>query len=193
MANDSMGFLLEFLRHPTQTGAVAPSSRFLAERMLEWLNFDDAQNVLEYGPGGGAITEFIVQRLRPKTRFLAIEMNPAMAQQVRSRLPTIEVEEDSVENVRAVCDRRGMDKVNCIVCSLPWTSFPDELQDRLLAATMSVLPRGGQLVTFAYLHGIGLPGGQSFAKKLPTYFSEVTRSRPVWRNMPPAIVYRCRR
>ena len=193
MANDSMGFLLEFLRHPTQTGAVAPSSRFLAERVLEWLNLGEAKNVIEYGPGGGAITEHILRRLRPKARFVAIESNPVMAQQLRSRLPKIAIEEDTVENVRAVCDRRGIEAVDCIVSSLPWAAFPDELQDRLLEATMTVLPQGGQLSSFAYLHGIGLPGGKSFAKKLPRYFTEVSRSKAVWRNMPPAVVYRCRR
>ena len=188
-----MGFLLEFLRKPTQTGAVTPSSRFLAEKVLDSLDLEKANCVVEYGPGNGAITEHILGRLRPGARFFAIENNPVMAEQLRSRLPGVAIEEDTVENIRAVCDRRGIEEVDCIACSLPWASFPDELQLRLLDATMTVLPRGGQLSAFAYLHGIGLPGGRSFARKLPDYFEQVTRSKPVWRNMPPAVVYQCRR
>jgi phospholipid N-methyltransferase len=58
---------------------------------------------------------------------------------------------------------------------------------------MTVLRPGGQFVTFAYLHGLPLPAGRRFANRLPEYFSEISRSRTVWMNLPPALVYRCRR
>jgi phospholipid N-methyltransferase len=76
---------------------------------------------------------------------------------------------------------------------LPWAEFSDDLQKRLLDSMMTVLKKDGQFVTFAYLHGLPLPAGRRFANRLPEYFSEVRRSRAVWKNVPPALVYRCRR
>jgi phospholipid N-methyltransferase len=58
---------------------------------------------------------------------------------------------------------------------------------------MTVLPPGGQFVTFAYLQGLLIPAGRRFGKLLGDYFSEVRKSPTVWRNTPPAFVYRCRR
>jgi phospholipid N-methyltransferase len=58
---------------------------------------------------------------------------------------------------------------------------------------MTVLKPKGQFVTFAYLHGLPLPAGRQFAARLPEYFTEIRKSHPVWRNVPPALVYRCRR
>ena len=56
-----------------------------------------------------------------------------------------------------------------------------------------VLKPGGQFVTFAYLQGLLLPAGRRFRAKLKRSFSDVTKSKIVWRNLPPAFVYRCRR
>ena len=50
---------------------------------------------------------------------------------------------------------------------------------------------GGQFATFAYLQGLLLPAGQRFKDKLAQSFSKVEKSPTVWRNLPPAFVYRC--
>lgn len=193
MSGPSTNFLLQFLRNPSQTGAVLPSSGYLAEAMVDWLDLGAARSVLEYGPGTGPFTPHILKRLGMDCRFLAIERNATLAGEFRRKLPDVELIQDSVENVRAICDRAGIDSVDCIVCGLPWAAFTEDLQRRLLDSMMTVLRPGGQFVTFAYLHGLPLPAGRRFASRLPEYFSEVGKSRTVWRNVPPALVYRCRR
>jgi hypothetical protein len=50
---------------------------------------------------------------------------------------------------------------------------------------------GGAFATFAYLQGTFLPAGRSFKKRLTKYFSKVVKSKVIWRNLPPAFVYRC--
>ena len=193
MAGSSTNFLLQFLRNPSQTGAVLPSSGYLAEAVVDWLDLGAARSVLEYGPGTGPFTPHILKRMGVDCRFLAIERNATLAEEFRRKLPDVELIQDSVENVRAICDRAGIDSVDCIVCGLPWAAFTEDLQRRLLDSMMTVLRPGGQFVTFAYLHGLPLPAGRRFASRLPEYFSEVRKSRTVWRNVPPALVYRCRR
>ena len=193
MSGSSTNFLLQFLRNPSQTGAVLPSSGYLAEAMVDWLDLGAARSVLEYGPGTGSFTPHILKRVGMDCSFLAIERNATLAEEFRRKLPDVELIQDSVENVRAICDRAGIDSVDCIVCGLPWAAFTEDLQRRLLDSMMTVLRPGGQFVTIAYLHGLPLPAGRRFASRLPEYFSEVRKSRTVWRNVPPALVYRCRR
>jgi phospholipid N-methyltransferase len=82
---------------------------------------------------------------------------------------------------------------DAIVSGLPWAAFAPEMQQRVLDEMMRVLRPGGRFVTFAYLQGLLLAGGQNFARVLPKYFSEVQRSRIIWNNLPPAFVYRCKR
>jgi phosphatidylethanolamine/phosphatidyl-N-methylethanolamine N-methyltransferase len=186
-------FLGEFLLHPTKTGAIAPSSQFLARAMVEWIDLPRAKTVLEYGPGTGVFTEHIVQRLPAGSRFAAIELNPRLAELFRRRHPGLTLVEDSVANVEAICRKLGLGRVDCVVCGLPWASFPESLQTRILDQMMTVMSPHGQFVTFAYLQGLLLPPGKRFARLLPKYFTRVSRSSTVWLNLPPAFVYQCQR
>ncbi len=184
-------FLGQFVGRPAMIGAVAPSSRHLAHRVLEGLDLANATAVLEFGPGTGAITERLLPRLGPATKFVAIELNPVMARSFHKRYPQVLLREESVENARTICQEEGIEGVDYIVCGLPWASFSDELQNRLLDATYDVLKPGGMLVSFAYHLGTWLPAGRRIRRKLESRFSSVRKSRSVWRNLPPAFVYRC--
>lgn len=184
-------FLGEFLLHPAKTGAITPSSQSLARTMVEWIDLPKARTVVEYGPGTGAFTGFILKRMPADSRFVAIELNSRLAELFRLRYPDLTLVEDSVANVGAICRGLGIESVDCIVCGLPWASFPESLQILLLNRMMEVLSEHGQFVTFAYLQGLLLPAGRRFAELLPRYFSHVSRSRTVWLNLPPAFVYQC--
>jgi phosphatidylethanolamine/phosphatidyl-N-methylethanolamine N-methyltransferase len=191
--NETVRFLAVFLGKPGTIGAVAPSSRHLARCMAEWIDWPNVRAAAEYGPGTGAFTGEILNRLSPGSRFFAIELEPAMAEAVKRRFPQVTVHRESAAKVRNLCDREGIANLDAIVSGLPWAAFPEKLQRELLNAMMTVLPPGGQFVTFAYLQGLLIPAGRRFRKLLGTYFSEVNRSPTVWRNTPPAFVYRCRR
>jgi phospholipid N-methyltransferase len=83
--------------------------------------------------------------------------------------------------------------VDCILSGLPWAAFPEQLQDRLLEEACKNLAPQGFFVTFAYLQGLLLPAGRRFARKIRGRFTHVEKSPVVWRNLPPAFVYRCQR
>jgi phosphatidylethanolamine/phosphatidyl-N-methylethanolamine N-methyltransferase len=192
-ARDIGKFFGEFILHPTKTGAIAPSSPILAKMMVSWIDLPNAGVVLEYGPGTGAFTEHILKRIPADARFVAIEFNSRLAEMFRQRHPDVTLVEDSVVNVREICGRFELGKVDCIVCGLPWASFPESLQTHILEAMMAVMSPRGQFVTFAYLQGLLVPAGKRFAKLIPQYFTSITKSRTVWLNLPPAFVYQCQR
>lgn len=191
MPNQTFKFLKSFLRTPSSVGAIAPSSRYLAQEMVAWFDWDHARGVVEYGPGTGVFTAEIVRNLHPDAKFFAIERDPELVATVRQRLPQVSVFEDSVVNVPQLCQEMQIDQVDAIVCGLPWASFPEELQRQCIDAMMQVLRPGGQFATFAYWQGLLLPAGQRFRRRLSETFSSVHQSRTVWRNLPPAFVYRC--
>lgn len=149
--------------------------------------------VVEYGPGTGAFTGEILARLRPGARFFAVELNPVFCEALRVRFPELHVHQASVQQVAELCRRENVEQIDAILSGLPWAAFSDSDQAACLGAMMSVLKPGGQFATFAYLQGLLLPAGRRFRRRLGECFSTVESSRVVWRNFPPAIVYRCRR
>lgn len=188
---DHATFLRNFLRHPTQVGAIAPSSPSLVATMVDWFDWDSARNVVEFGPGTGVFTEAIAERLHPDAKFFAIEQSPDLVAATRSRCPGVTVYHDSVTNVAKLCRQESMDRVDAIVCGLPWASFSDSLQSEIMESTLGVLAPGAQFATFAYWQGVILPAGRRFSQRLRESFPEVKRSPTAWRNLPPAFVYRC--
>jgi phosphatidylethanolamine/phosphatidyl-N-methylethanolamine N-methyltransferase len=186
-------FLKEFISKPITTGAIAPSSSFLARRMIEGLDLGNAEAVLEYGPGTGAFTGHILRGMGAQTKFAAIEINPEFASEFRRNHPTAALFEGSVSNARMICDNVGIREADCIISGLPWAIFSEAMQVQFLDEMMRVLKPGGRFVTFGYLHSLSLPPAKRFAALLPRYFTTISRSPVVWWNVPPAFVYRCRR
>src|SRR3954463_2849677 len=108
-------FAAEFIQRPFATGSLVPSSSHLAKMMVQQGDLADAEAVLEYGPGTGAFTGHILPALNPGAKFAAIEINPQFAAIFRAAHPDVQLFEDSVENVRAICDSMQVESVDCVI------------------------------------------------------------------------------
>ncbi len=159
--------------------------------MTHGFDWQKARGVVEFGPGTGVFTEAIVKKLHPDAKFVAIERSHDMAELTRRRCPSATVIEDSVTNLDAICDAAGIGQVDAVLCGLPWASFPDSLQREIMSVTLNRMAPNAKFATFAYWQGVILPAGRRFSKRLRENFSDVRRSETVWRNLPPAFVYRC--
>ena len=73
---ESLLLLRKFLRSPRTVGAVTPSSRALARAMIANLPINEPASIVELGPGTGAFTGAILDRVGPKARVLAMELEP---------------------------------------------------------------------------------------------------------------------
>lgn len=191
-------FLREFMARPGVIGAVAPSSVHLARKMVEGLDLAGASAVVEFGPGSGVFTEEILKRLGKQAKFFAIERNAAMAALVRDRFPGTTVFEDNAAHVDRLCAQMGIGEagtgrggVDYVLSGLPWPSFNDQLRTEILEAAHRALKPGGMLVTFGYHVGLTMRGAWHFRREARRLFSSMTISRAVWRNIPPAFIYRC--
>lgn len=192
-----LSFLRAFVRAPFVVAAVAPSSPALSREMVRGLDLRSARAVVEFGPGTGAFTDALVPLLGPATTYFAIDISPVMGRMWRERHPGLTLVEGSVGDVARICRDMGVGPVNgvgqvdCIISGLPWASFPDELQIQTLRGVREVLRPGGVMVTFGYHIGTWLPLGKRFYKRLPEYFTSITRTGYQWTNIPPAFVVRC--
>lgn len=151
-----------------------------------------AEIVVELGPGTGVFTRLIVRDLAPRARLICIEINPVLARKVAERFPRAVVVNDSAENLARHLGRPDAE-VDSAISGLPWVILSGEDQKRLLEPAVRALRPGGTFATFAYSHAAWLPAGRRFKAMLESNFSSVEISAHVWRNLPPAFVYRCRK
>jgi len=191
MSLDHLRFLQMFVRTPRTVGAIAPSSRALAAEIIRQAGVKRARTVVELGGGTGAFTRSIVDQARDDALILSIEINPTFAKILSSRFERVCVFTDSAERVGEHLRSLGCASADCIVSGLPWASFALRHQVRLLRAISEALTDGGAFATFAYAHASLMPSALRFRTCLYGTFSKVRVTPVVWRNLPPAFVYRC--
>ncbi len=190
-------FLVEFLKKPSQVGSVAPSSSRLARRMVDLGEVSRAATVVEYGPGTGPMTGWILKALPPAARFFAIELSPDLCRVLRARYPGLSVREGSAADVERFVVQEGFPAdqsdgcVDTIISGLPWVSLPQPVQHAILDATLRVLRPGGAFVTFGYTFGLMTASGRRFHALLQARFRTYRRSEVIWGNLPPAVVAIC--
>lgn len=184
-------FFGSFLRRPARVGSLVPSSRALARVMVAGDILERARVVVELGPGTGAFTGLILDRMSAGALFLAVELDEGHARRLQQRFAGARVIHGSAEHLPRYVRRLGAGAVDCVVSGLPWTNMKGPMQDRILQAITSVLSPEGCFATFSYIHARWFPGAVGFRSRLSRHFRQVAASRIVWRNLPPAVVYTC--
>ena len=186
-------FLREFIRKPVSTGAIVPSSGELARLMADEASLEGASVIVEFGPGTGPITRALIESKPPNSKLIAVERNEEFVAMLRERHPGLDVAHDCDQQLPKILAARGETAADRIVSGLPWGAFDESLQRDIMKAAHDCLTADGVFVTFAYLQGFALPPAWRFRKLLREMFSEVRQSDVVWRNVPPAFVYTCRK
>jgi phosphatidylethanolamine/phosphatidyl-N-methylethanolamine N-methyltransferase len=188
-----LAFLAAAVRSPGKVGAVVPSSASLATVLASVVPRTGAPVVVELGPGTGAVTGVIDTRLPPDARHIAVELDPGMARYLQRVHPGLEVIEGDAAKLGTLLTERGVERVDAVLSGLPWALFDDELQRSILDQVAGVIGATGAFTTFAYTSGMVLPAARRFRRVLRETFDEVVVSATVWRNVPPAFAYVCRR
>lgn len=176
-------FFLEYLRHPVRVGAIAPSGKPLARKMMEPVDFENARVIVEYGPGTGAFTREILARKRPETRLICIEQNDTFFQEISALCrgaENVTVVHGSAEEADILAAAQGCPQADAVISGLPFTSLPKMVSLRIFGATQRLIGEKGAFITFQYTRLM-----EAFFLR---HFALVNRLR-VKINLPPAYVY----
>lgn len=176
---------------PSEIGAVMPSSKRLVREMVSGIGLENFSSIVELGPGTGVATVEIISSMNDGTRFFVIERNEQMYEVFRSRFPEVKAYNRCASELKQILSEEGIDGLDAVVSGLPWASFPRAAQKAIIGSVADALGDDGVFTTFAYLQGFMLPAAHRFRQLLKETFATVRTSKVVWRNMPPAFVYRC--
>lgn len=206
--SDYQTFLTQFLRNYETTGSVIPSGRALGTALCRYVGHDrTGQKILEAGPGTGAVTGCIIERLRPEDELWMVELNPTFASHLRSAFkekPTFRDVADRCHLIEGSVQQLGHEgHFDLVISGLPLNNFSSDDVRKILRAYAKLLKPGGILSFFQYilirpakmfvsvgperdrLKGVGdaiegVLGEREFAREW------------VWVNVPPAWVHHIR-
>jgi len=154
---DHIEFFRQFRQRFQTTGAVAPSSRFLAHAMLAPLReCPRPARILEVGPGTGAVTRHLVRLLQPGDRLDLVEVNEVFANLLVQRFAGDRdyqrVAEQSQVHTCPLQQFQSEAPYDCIISGLPLNNFSVELVTELFDRFLELLKPDGVLSYFEYMY-----------------------------------------
>ncbi|MBI1837924.1 MAG: phospholipid methyltransferase [Flavobacteriia bacterium] len=179
-------FLKQFWKEKKMVGSIRPSSRFLTEKMLENVDFQNSKVIIELGPGTGVFTKKIIESMSADTVLLVFELNDNFHALLHNEIkdPRVILIHDSAEKIDQYLMMNNLHAADVIISSLPFANFPEDLRDRIIQKSFSSLAPKGLFVQFQY--------STQSKKILKNIFKDVSISfTPL--NFPPAFVYTCKK
>lgn len=179
-------FLMQYILKPRTTGAILPSSKKLAYKMIESIDFNKCNCIVEFGPGTGVFTEELLKRRSRNTTIILIEYNEEFYKILKSKykdMENIHIINDSAENINYYLTKYNINKVDYIVSGLPFASLPMEMTNTILEKTKGILGNEGVFITFQYT--------KLKISLIHNYFKNI-KSKKEFFNIPPAYVLTCR-
>jgi phosphatidylethanolamine/phosphatidyl-N-methylethanolamine N-methyltransferase len=202
--NECGSFWRESRRHFRATGALLPSSRFLARALASPLLGQRLPlRILEVGPGTGSVTREILRRLQPGDRLDCVELNEHFVERLELCLkhdPRFNPYQDQVHVIHCPVEALpGEALYDHIISGVPLNNFSVGMVREIFKAYSRLLKPGGVLSYFEYvlIRQLKTPfAGRSERRRLYRVGRLVgqyiqayqVRRQQVLMNVPPAIV-----
>lgn len=175
-------FLHEFLKNPLQVASVAPSSRFLEQRIVKLAETRSAQTLVELGAGVGGTTRAILGAMAPDARLLSIEINPRFCEVLqRIEDPRLTVHCGGAEELCETISQYGLPAPEVVVSGIPFSVIDPGLGPKIVETISSVLVSGGRFVAYQL-------SGQ--VEELSRPYLGPARVETEFLNIPPLRLYR---
>lgn len=184
--SEKRSFIKHFWQEKKMVGSMTPSSRFLAKKMLENINFDESKVIVELGPGTGVFTRKILEKLHPEGKLFVFELNDAFMAMLKKEFKDERVVliHDSAEKISYYLGQHSIEKADAIISSLPLANFPINLKNNILQESHRAMSDKATYVQFQY--------SLNAKNSIKHIFKHVKISfTPA--NFPPAFIYYCKK
>ena len=142
-------FLRRWLSHPVRVGAIAPSSRRLADAIARLVPPGDGW-VVELGGGTGVITAALLRAGVAPNRLAVIERDPALHRHLEARFPATRIVLGDAARLTEALHPLGITRVRAVVSGLPLLIFPRPVQDKIVRSAFDLLAPRGPYIQFTY-------------------------------------------
>ena len=182
---DWLTFIKQYITKPKTVGAILPSSKHLAVKMIENIDFCTANCIVEYGPGTGVFTDIVLKMRKRGNLLLLFESNNKFFILLKEKYKNIQdlyIINDSAECIGKYMAMHHIPWVDYIISGLPFASLPQGVSANILKQAKMHLRQDGRFITFQ----------NTLLKKkfIGQYFNKIEIKREL-RNIPPAYVLCC--
>ena len=176
-----MRFLINSLKRFGTVWAIARVSKHAGAYLVSQTDCSQPQTIVERWAWPGNITRQLIEEIHPESSLHAYEIHEwFLAQLTQLSNPRLTIHSTCASSV---VEDLGLNAVDHIISTLPFTLLPKHLTTKILLAGQSTLKPWGQLHILQYSQTMK----HTFIETL--FELHLTKTRLIWRNLPPAHIF----
>lgn len=168
-----------------RVGAISATSHACVREICREIDFTKDVMLMEYGPGDGAFTRYILQKVSSGSKLIAIETNKDFVNQLQGIAdPRLSVMNGDVRQVECLLfQQNGMRSVSAfcdyIISGIPFSFFSEADKRNIIKQTRKLLKNNGRFIAYQY--------SPMLKRYLGDFFEDV-RVRVTFKNIPPYFI-----
>lgn len=173
-------FLKNYLKDKS-IASVTPSSSFTVRKVCSKIDFNKDNVIVEYGPGTGVFTRFILRKMSKQSKLILIETNRNFVYYLKKiNDPRILIFNDNAENINTILSECEEPSADYVISGIPFSFLSYDLKNKIIHNTSEALSRKGKFLVYQFFNHIKEPLKKRFVN-VETEFEMF--------NIPPMFIY----
>jgi phospholipid N-methyltransferase len=172
--------MFSYLKRIRITGTVISTSTSTVQKMLSYIDFQNANTILELGAGKGVVTQPLAQKANPNTNLYIFELLPVFAENLKHQYQSyknVHIIQDSAEKISHYLPQAPID---ACISVLPLSIMDKNVVHTILDTIATQLTEKGVFIQLQYT--------KRLENLFKDYFHFEKRDYSLW-NFPPAYLY----
>ncbi len=178
---EAKSFFKNFIFHPNEIGAVAPTSSFTAHKIAENLKDNGKKYIIELGSGTGSLTQGLIEAGVDAERLICIEINQKFCEIFKEKLPNVKIICSDVNNLKSLISEEIYNNIGNIISTIPLLTISPEIKEMLMKNIKEVTASNVQYIQVSYSPISPVPYKKFNWKQ--------KRIGIVWKNLPPISIF----
>ena len=177
-------FLKTFIKD-RDVASVTPTSMHCVKKVCANIDFSKDITLVEYGPGDGVFSRYLLEKMTPGSKLILIEANEDFVAHLKETIhdPRVEIHNILAGDVTSAIDPELIGKVDYVLSGIPFSFLKMDRKISVLEATKKILKPNGHFLAYQTSGHLKKPVMEVFG-------NYVTDFVPL--NIPPYFVYKVR-
>ncbi|MCC5914217.1 MAG: methyltransferase domain-containing protein [Balneolaceae bacterium] len=130
--------------------SVIPTSLRCVKKVCTNIDFSRDFTLVEYGPGNGVFTKYIVSNMSEGSRLILVEANEDFAAGLRESIsdPRVTIHNILAGDVESVLDKEDVGNIDYVLSGIPFSFLKKDRKIAVLNATKSILKPDGLFLAY---------------------------------------------
>ncbi len=175
-------FLKTFIKD-RDVASITPTSLHCVKKVCTNLDFKKDFTLVEYGPGDGVFSKYILKKMSPGSKLILIELNLDFYSHLKKTIndPRVEIYNTRAGDVENAIDPSLIGNVDYVLSGIPFSFLEKSRKRIVLNATKNLLKEGGLFLAYQT--------SGHLKKPVMEVFGNLETEREIL-NIPPYLIYR---